>query len=81
MGDAGDWTEIDGYLTSYMASHGLPERQMKATVKASALSAMLEMAREGLLDLRQEEAFAPIYVRRRSARPAALPFTEKQDAP
>jgi len=79
VGEAGDWTEIDGYLTRYMASHGLPVRQMKATVRASALSAMLEMAREGLLDLRQEEEFAPIYVRRRSARPAALPFADKRD--
>ena len=47
---------------------------MRATVRASALSAMLEMVREGVLDLRQDEAFAPIQVRRRSARPAILPF-------
>lgn len=81
VGEAGDWTEIDGYLTRYMSSHGLPPREMKATVKASALSAMLEMAREGVLDLRQDEPFAPIYVRRRSARPAALPFAGERDAP
>jgi segregation and condensation protein A len=74
IGEAGDWTDLDGYLTRYMASHGLPQREMRATVRASALSAMLEMAREGLIDLRQDEAFAPIAVRRRSARPAGLPF-------
>jgi segregation and condensation protein A len=74
VGEAGDWTDIDPYLTQYMQRHGLPAKAMAATVRASALSAMLEMAREGLLDLRQEEPFAPIRVRRRSARPPALPF-------
>jgi segregation and condensation protein A len=47
---------------------------MSATVRASALSAMLEMVREGVLDLRQDEAFAPLYLRRRSARPPVLPL-------
>ncbi|WP_420102309.1 segregation and condensation protein A [Bosea sp. (in: a-proteobacteria)] len=74
VGEAGDWTGIDGYLAQYMQRHGLPAREMAATVRASALSAMLEMAREGVLDLRQERAFAPIEIRRRSARPPALPF-------
>mgnify|MGYP003614137754 FL=1 len=50
---------------------------MRATVRASALSAMLEMVREGMIDLRQDEAFAPIQVRRRSARPQGLPFAAK----
>ncbi len=57
-----------------MTSHGLPAREMAATVRASALSAMLEMVKEGVLDLRQDEAFAPLYLRRRSARPPALPL-------
>lgn len=78
VGDAGDWTEFDSYLTQYMAAHGLPAREMRATVRASALSAMLEMVREGVLDLRQDEAFAPIELRRRSARPQALPFPGKE---
>ena len=43
VGEAGDWTAIDPYLTRYMTSHGLPARAMSATVRASALSAMLEM--------------------------------------
>ncbi|KQU51300.1 chromosome segregation protein ScpA [Bosea sp. Leaf344] len=74
VGEAGDWTEIDPYLTRYMAAHGLPLQAMSATVKASALSAMLEMVREGVLDLRQDTAFAPLYLRRRSARPPSLPL-------
>lgn len=72
VGEAGEWTAIDGYLTRYMSSHGLPAETMTATVRASSLSAMLEMVREGLLDLRQDGAFSPLYVRRRSARPPAL---------
>lgn len=74
VGEAGDWTAIDPYLTRYMASHGLPAREMAATVRASALSAMLEMVREGVIDLRQDDAFAPLHVRRRSARPPVLPL-------
>lgn len=74
VGEAGDWTAIDPFLSQYMLRHGLPAREMTATVRASALSAMLEMVREGALDLRQDGEFAPLQIRRRSARPPALPF-------
>lgn len=74
VGDAGDWTAIDPYLSRYMIGHGAPLQAMRATVRASALSAMLEMVREGVLDLRQDGAFSPLYVRRRSARPPTLPL-------
>ena len=40
---------------------------MRATVRASGFSASLEMAKEGQLDLRQDKAFAPIYLRARTA--------------
>jgi segregation and condensation protein A len=36
---------------------------MRPTVLASALSATLEMVREGKLVMRQDEAFAPLWVR------------------
>lgn len=74
IGEAGDWMAIDPYLTRYMARHGLPRQEMRTTVRASALSAMLEMVKEGVIDLRQDGAFQPLYVRRRSARPPALPL-------
>jgi len=74
VGEAGDWTAIDPYLSRYMNAHGLPAAAMSATVRASALSAMLEMVKEGTLDLRQDNAFAPLYLRRRSARPPSLPL-------
>ena len=50
---------MDDYLLEYCVA---PE--MRKTVKASAFSASLELVREGLLDLRQDRAFAPIWVRR-----------------
>ena len=40
---------------------------MRRSVKASSFTACLELAREGLLDLRQDGNFAPIYVRKRTA--------------
>lgn len=61
IGLAGDWTTLDTYLIEYAV-----EPAMKATVRASALSAMLEMVREGLVDLRQDRPFAPLYLRRRT---------------
>jgi segregation and condensation protein A len=60
IGQAGDWTELDGYLIAYAV-----EPAMQPTVRASAFSAMLEMVREGVVDFRQSSHFAPIYLRRR----------------
>ncbi|CUA85760.1 segregation/condensation protein A [Chelatococcus daeguensis] len=61
VGSAQDWTALDEYLIAYVAAPG-----MQATVRASALSATLEMVREGVLDLRQDGAFAPLWIRRRA---------------
>ena len=36
---------------------------MRSTVLASALSATLEMVREGRMSLRQDEPFAPLWVK------------------
>ena len=66
IGEAQDWTTLDGYLLRYMV-----EPQMRPTILASAFSATLEMAREGRLVLRQYKPFAPLWVRRRSNTPAA----------
>lgn len=74
IGAASDWMEIEPYLARYMIGQGAPLQAMRATVRASALSAMLEMVREGELDLRQDGAFAPLQIRRRSARPPTLPL-------
>jgi segregation and condensation protein A len=49
----------------------LVQPDMRATARASALSASLELVREGTMELRQKEPFAPLYVRRRSEASAA----------
>jgi segregation and condensation protein A len=59
---ATEWTAIDQYLIEYVV-----EPSMRATALASSLAASLEMAREGQLELHQATAFAPLYMRRRSA--------------
>ena len=58
----GDWTQLDLFLETYLP-HGEEER----TALASSFGATLEMAREGLVEIRQEEPFAPIYMRKREA--------------
>ncbi len=57
----GHWVQLDLFLVEY-----LPSPEAKRTVLASSFGASLEMAREGLVELRQESAFAPLYVRQRT---------------
>jgi segregation and condensation protein A len=56
----GDWVQLDLFLEQY-----LPEGEEQRTAIASSFGATLEMAREGMIELRQEAPFAPIYMRRR----------------
>ena len=58
VGHLSDWVTLDAYLLEYMV-----EPSMRPTVLASALSATLEMVREGKLSVRQDEAFAPLWVK------------------
>jgi len=60
-----DWMRLDQFLLEYTST---PEQ--RATALASSFSATLEMVREGLLDLRQDAPFAPLWLR---ARAASLP--------
>jgi segregation and condensation protein A len=59
----GDWVELDDCLRAYLGNAEAEEK----TVVASSFGATLEMAREGLIELKQEEPFSPIYMRRREA--------------
>jgi segregation and condensation protein A len=58
----GDWAQLDLFLEQY-----LPKGEEERTALASSFGATLEMAREGLIELRQDEPFAPIYMRKREA--------------
>ena len=60
IGQATDWRVLDEYLIAYMV-----EPSHAATVRASSFAAALELVREGRLELHQQAAFAPLYVRKR----------------
>ncbi|HRD77294.1 MAG TPA: ScpA family protein [Hyphomicrobiaceae bacterium] len=57
---AGSWVQLDMFLAEY-----LPAPELGRTALASSFGASLELAREGRIELRQEQHFAPIYMRRR----------------
>ncbi len=57
-GLAVDWSELDAFLLAYCV-----EPALRRTVRASAFSVTLEMVKEGSLALRQDHAFAPIWVK------------------
>lgn len=61
IGAVGDWTALDSFLIEYLAA---PEE--KRTAMASSFAATLEMVREGKLEVRQDQVFAPIYLRSRA---------------
>jgi segregation and condensation protein A len=61
IGYAGDWAAIETFLPE--GWHSDPVRRRSAT--AATFAATLELAKEGRLELRQAESFAPIQVRRK----------------
>lgn len=61
IGYAGDWTEISSYLPE--GWEGDPVRRRSAT--AATFAASLELVKEGHLEIRQSESFAPIQLRKR----------------
>lgn len=58
IGEIADWTALDHFLLRY-----LPSPEERVTAIASAFAASLELVREGRLEIRQEGAFQPIYMR------------------
>ena len=61
VGVMDDWGTFDVWLAQYLTEPG-----MRRSVTASSFTASLELAREGLLEMRQEGPFAPIYLKRRA---------------
>jgi segregation and condensation protein A len=60
IGQAVDWSPLDQFLIAYVVdpSHA-------ATVMASSFAATLELVREGLAEMHQHAAYAPLYIRKR----------------
>lgn len=64
IGYAGHWTDISSYLPDGWSSD--PKKRRSAT--ASTFAASLELAKEGKIEIRQDDVFAPIEIRKRANR-------------
>ena len=62
LGTSVDWAPIDALILQYMETPDL-----RRSALASSFSASLEMTREGATELRQESAFAPLFIRKRES--------------
>ena len=67
IGTFKDWTALDAFLIDYLTS---PEE--RPTAIASSFAASLELVRDGTVEVRQHEAFAPLYLRNRPKAPRAI---------
>jgi len=64
IGFAGDWVDLASYLPEGWGAD--PARRRSAT--AANFAAGLQLAKEGRIDIRQHDAFAPILIRKRLPR-------------
>ena len=62
VGQMDEWGRLDHWLAHYTAGE-----ESRASVLASSFTATLELAREGSIEIRQERAFEPIFLRRKRA--------------
>jgi len=62
IGAATDWARLDEYLIAYVV-----EPSQRVSAFASTFAATLELVREGLVEIHQHAAFAPLYLRKRTA--------------
>ncbi len=58
IGEATDWIALDHYLIKYLS-----DPAESRTMIASSFAASLELVREGRLEIRQEKAFAQVFMR------------------
>ncbi len=71
LGELTDWAPLDQYLTHYLTPvEGSPVD--RRSLLASSFGASLEMAREGLVEMRQAEPFAPLFLRPRAGKALAI---------
>ena len=61
IGFAGHWTDIASYLPDGWSEN--PKKRRSAT--ASTFAASLELAKEGKIEIRQEDVFSPIKIRKK----------------
>jgi segregation and condensation protein A len=62
IGKMTDWAPMDSYLLQYAV-----EPAMRRTLSASSFASMLELVRDGSLEVRQDKAFDSLWLRRKVA--------------
>jgi segregation and condensation protein A len=62
IGAMDDWGRFDDWLADY-----LDDPDLRRSVKASSFTASLELVREGIVEMRQDGAHGPLYMRRARA--------------
>jgi segregation and condensation protein A len=60
IGQSSDWARLDEFLISFVV-----EPSLAPSVFASSFASTLELVREGVMEVHQQTAFAPLYVRKR----------------
>jgi segregation and condensation protein A len=63
-GQVSDWARLDACLAEFVLGQTSP-----ASAVASTFGASLELVREGRIEIRQDKAYAPIYMRSTGPRP------------
>jgi segregation and condensation protein A len=76
VGQSTDWSRLDEFLLAYVV-----EPAQAATIFASSFAATLELVREGLAEVHQDGAFAPLYLRRRMVEGDAGPIRGDRPRP
>ena len=62
VGTMDEWGTFDMWLERYLAT-----KETRRSVRASSFTASLELARDGRIEMRQDVAFQPIYMRRKNS--------------
>ncbi len=63
IGFAGDWTDLSSYLPDGWGE----DPALRRTATAVTFAASLELAKEGRIEIRQSETYAPIQIRRKDS--------------
>ncbi len=76
FGHTANWSILESHLTDY-----LRDTDISKTALASSFGATLELSREGFIEIRQAQPFAPIYVRWIRNKPSQAETGDPTSAP
>jgi segregation and condensation protein A len=68
---SGEWIQLDFFLDQYLPigknANLAKSSETQRSILAASFGASLELAREGMIDIRQDAAYAPLYMKRRTS--------------